>query len=62
MTYSSRHLPGGVLDKRAPPKPRLMPQIGEHITFWWKNRLIRLSREVDDESGDFYTRQRIVVR
>ena len=52
---------GGVLDKRAPPKPRLMPQIGETITFWWKNRLVRLSREVDDE-GDHYTRQRIVVR
>jgi hypothetical protein len=53
---------GELMDKRAPPKPRLMPQVGETMTFWWNYRPVRLSREVDEHGGDMFTRQRIVVR
>jgi len=39
-----------------------MPKFGESITFWWRRRLVRLSRELNDEQHDSAMHQWIVCR
>jgi hypothetical protein len=60
--YAISSLAGSILEKRAPPQVRAMPKLGESISFWWRKRLVRLSRENKDDTRQEELSQWITCR